>query len=874
MTNIDRRKAWLMLAGATSALLCAAPAMAQEGSTVDEIIVTARKRAENLQTVPLAVTAQTGRQLERLRVTETTELTRVTPSLQIRNSSGSQNSAQIALRGQRSAGALLGQSQPVGLYQDNVNIPHPFGANNSFFDLERTEVLAGPQGTLYGRNTTGGAINVITKSADHSGFHGYVEGEVARFDSYRFDAIANVPVVSDVLAMRLAYRYWTRDGYGKSLVTGQTYGGDKNDHLARLGIKYDPTDTFSADLKIEYGRTRQNGAMLANIYLAPPVQATSGAEVGALAFVPPNSAYLTAALGTNWRTNAPLFRNALFGSATAFNQVLAAGQAALAGCIGQSIFVNCSDSDQFDNLTTWHGSLDVNWDITDHIRLRSITGLRYFSNTKIFDLDSIQGQLLQTGFGIGGFQPAPAMGGNWNLPYKLKTDQKSEQWSQEFNISGDLWDDRLKWLFGVYGSWDDGRGGQQAGALIELVGLTGQLADGLVFGEPGDNGALGSPPLFGPDGLKNTTNTWAVYTQNDFKLTDQFSVTLGARYTEERIGQNLSSWDYVAPTRSYICNGATPAGIPVKFPAPVAGDRDSCYQDARVFGPDGAFSRGYFNGWSYLASANYQVTPDHLIYAKLSRGFRGGAFGLSAQRAAAPEFARDIELGFKGEFLERRLRTNVAVYQTKYTDYQVTSLACLSGLPPPCGASGFTTRLSNAAKAEMKGFELVVQAQPMEGLSLWGNVSYNDSKYTDFPNAVSTDGRFLGNAAGEKIPNIPPWQWSVGARHESDVGSGTLGLQASLYHRGKTPLSGVNNFALLPDDIERRADRAVALVNAQIDYNLEDSGLEFAIWGKNLLNKKYGYLGLSPSFTGGIGHLVVEAPRTYGVTVRKTFGQK
>jgi iron complex outermembrane recepter protein len=877
MTAISSRKARLMLACAFGALtsLPALPAMAQ--TTIEEVVVTARKREESLQTVPVAVTAQSGAQLESAHITEPTQLTRITPSLQIRNSSGSANSAQIALRGQYAADSLLGVSQPIGLYQDNVNIPHPFGSNNAFFDIERVEILKGPQGTLYGRNTTGGAINIITRSADYHGVHGFIEGDVGNFKSYRGGAAVNVPLIADMLAVRLVYQYWSQQGFGRSLITGQHYGDDKNDHLARLSVKFDPTSSLSADLKVEYGNAKKNGSMLANVSLAAPQPATTAAQVGALAFVPPNSAYVIAAIASNYRTNSLLFKNALFGSPAAFNQLLAAGQAALAPCVGQSLFTNCSDTDQFDNVKTWHGSLDVKWDVTEHVRVRSITGVRYFTNDKIFDLDSIPGQVLEVGFGsasTGGLQPEPEAGATWNIPYRFKPDQQSTQWSQEFNVSGDLFDDRVSWLVGAYGSWDKGKGSQWSGALIESLAITGQLADGRIFGEAGDDGVLGSPPLPSHDGLRNITNTWAVFTQNDIKFTDQISITLGARYTEERIGQDLADWSYISNSRSYTCSGVLPNGAPTTYAPSNPTNPDTCYQDIRSYGPNGAYSRGYFNGTTYLASLNFQVTPDHLLYAKISRGFRGGAFGRSAQVVAAPEFVKDLEAGFKGEFFDHRLRTNLAVYQSKYNNKQVSSLVCISGLPPPCGTSAFTTLIANAAKARIRGFEAEVQARPTEGLSAWGTLSYTDAKYTDYPNAVSGDGVFVGDAAGVKIAVTPTWQGSVGARYEAQLGGGLLGVQADVAYRGKTPITALNDLLAMPDDIERHLQRAVKLVNARVDYDMKDRGIRVSLWAQNLFDVKYGYKGISPGFTGGIGHIVTQAPRTYGVTVRKTFGEE
>lgn len=841
----------------------------EEPTVLSDIVVTARKREESLQSVPVAVTTQTSEQLEQQRITQPTDLGRVVPSLEIRVGSGSANSALIALRGQVAGDTLLGISQPVGLYEDNVNIPHPFGANNAFFDVARVEVLKGPQGTLYGRNTTGGAINIITRNADYSGVHGYVEGEIGNFDQRRAAAAVNVPILADVLSARLAYQYWKKDGYGRSRITGQTFGDDKDDHLARLSLRFDPASNLSATLKAEYGKADHNGAMLANRSLANPADLPASAAAGAASLR--TNTFISAALWSDYRRYAPLVRNGFFGNAAALGQVLAAGQAVLAPCIGGSIYENCSSSIQFDRLKTWHGVLDVNWDVTETVRLRSITGVHHFDNHKWFDLDSVQPQILEVGFGRGGGVPAPNIA-NYPLPYDIPSDQRSTQWSQEFNLSGTFLE-RLDWLVGAYGSWDEARGNQISGAFEELTAFSGQLADGRVLGEPGDDGAIGSPLQFGKDG-RNDIDTWALYTQNDLRFSERVSVTFGARYTEERIGIDLADWDYFVATNSFLCHGTAANGLTrINYAPPTPGDPESCANSIFARGPNNLFSRAKFSGTSYLLSFNFQMTPDKLFYAKTARGFRGGAMGRAAAIPAAPEFAIDYELGFKGDFLDRRLRTNLSAYHTNYENKQESSLTCLGGEAPPC-TTGFTTTIRNAATARIRGVELEVQAVPVEGLSIWGSGSYTDAQYLDWPGAVGGDGQSIGNAGGQVIVATPEWQANVGARYELPVGPGILGVQADYYYRSKTPLTLINNQVLVPDAVERDMQKAHNLVNGRIDYDLPDMGLRVSLWATNLTDEAYGYKGISAGYTGGVSHMVVQAPRTYGLTVRKTFGEE
>jgi len=855
-----------MLACTASALgfIAATPALAQVAA-LEEVVVTARKREESLQTVPVAVTVQTGAELERQRITQPVDMGRVVPSLRIINSSSSSNSASIILRGQASTDTLVGISQPVGLYEDGVNIPHPFGANNAFFDLQRVEVLKGPQGTLYGRNTTAGAVNVITRDADYAGLHGFMEGEVGNFNNWRVGAAVNVPIVDEVLAARLAVMHWTRDGFGKSLTTGQRFGDDKDDHLARLSIRFDPSPSLSVKLKGEYTEASHNGALLQNISISP---------VPALA----NSAYLSTAVWSNPAVYRPIVRDAQTpGSPTqaaSLAQAVAVGRALLAPCIGADPYTNCTGTLLNDKLRTWHLVLDVSWDITDKIRLRSITGGHHFDNWKTNDLDATQSQLLETGYGIGGTILA-VNGGDFFYPlnrgFELKDDQASTQWSQEFNLSGELFGDRLSWLVGAFASEDKARGAQNNAFQADLAAASGR--------DPG----LGSFDTIG-----GNNRTWAVFSQNDIKLTDKISVTLGGRYTVERLENDLASWTYNFQTGRFTCTGAAqnPAGGFTTSPFAPADQNspDTCaYGGVLSEGPDQAFSRAKFDGFTYLASVNYQITPNKLIYAKLAKGFRGGAFGRARDLISEPEYAKDYEIGFKGDWFDSRLRTNIALYRTNYTNKQVSIQLCnLTGQPPVNGTcplgSGFTTVVRNAARARIEGIEGEITFRPFSGLTLNASASAIDAVYVDWPNAVSGEGAPLGNGKGLPISlgsyGTPNWQGDFNARYEFEAGPGIVGLVLDYAIVGRTPVSPANNQAQVPDALEYKIQGAQGLLNARLEYAIPDRGLELSAWATNLTDKTTGYMGISANFTAGIGHRVMNPPRMYGVTIKKRFGSE
>jgi iron complex outermembrane receptor protein len=855
----------LVLMGAFGGLAHAADAQttaatSTAGVSLGEVTVTARKRAENLQRVPVAITAQTGAQLEQQRINQPIDLQRIVPSLHVFLASGSDNSAEIAMRGQQASDILLGVSQPVGVYEDTVNIPHPFGANNAFFDLDRVEVLRGPQGTLYGRNTTAGAIDIITKGADYRGYHGFIEGEGGNFAEWKIGGAVNLPIVQDKLAVRLAYQHWNQDGFGHSLVTGEKFGNDHDDNTFRGSIKFDPISNFDAVFKIEIADAHHTAPMLSDYYFS------SDTSINSLG----NLTLENQALWKNFTLYGGLLGAALNPAtppATAFadfNQVLAAGQATLAGCIGTP-YTNCSSVKQFDNLQTAHGVLDLKWQLTPDILLRSLTGYHWFKNVKAYDLGGFQSDLLDIGYGVGGYQPFLGP----SIPFKLNPDQEDGQWSQEFDLSGKALDNHLDWLVGGFASWDKGHE-EETGVALDPI-----LAYFAAFSPPGGEAPFGNESV-------DTTNTWAVYSQEDFHISQQLSLTLGIRYTSETIGSSAGNWSYNPTTGVLTCNGADYPSLALHtYLAPNQSDPTSCQGNVLSTGPNDVFSTAKFNGLSYLGSLNYQFTPDVMAYFKTSRGFRGGAFGRALQPAAKPETDVDYELGLKGDFFDHRFRANLAVYTTGYNNKQVSALVCT--VPSPQGGcSVFTTILENAATARIQGLEWDLQAIPFDNFTLFTTGSVTHSVYTKFNGAVGANGAPIagpgnpeGSVAGEPLGVTPNLQLDVGGRYEIPVGPGRLGAQLDYAYQSGIPLTLLTVDPSIPISVQEDQRKPIGLVNGRIDWKDADMGLTLSFWCTNIANTvSHNETLLFPSgFVGGAGQETMNPPRTFGFTVRKTFGE-
>jgi iron complex outermembrane receptor protein len=374
------------------------------------------------------------------------------------------------------------------------------------------------------------------------------------------------------------------------------------------------------------------------------------------------------------------------------------------------------------------------------------------------------------------------------------------------------------------------------------------------------------PLIFFNDGAKIINKSWSLYTQNDFKLTDKLSITLGGRYTEERKGLVSRNRNFLPATGLYICSTGV---VGANGQALVTTDPQACT----------IRNEATFSGYSYLASANYHVTPDVLLYAKTAKGFRGGAFQLRAPTLApaGPETAKDVELGLKSEWLQRRLRANFAVYQTKYGNKQESTV-----ISTPSGA--LATVIQNAADATLKGMELELTANPMERLTLSATAAYIRGKYDRFPGALPIQGGALVDASGERF-SIPPWSYSLTARYVAPVPGGNLSLQADwAWTDGARPpprlvnpgipkavidemVAGINggSFANGRNDL--------GLLNARIDYEMAGRGLTVSLFMTNVLDHKYQFSSVDPGALGVFAG-ITGAPRMYGITVKKTFGEE
>lgn len=476
-------KCILMSTAATAALLIAGPAAAQTtagGQAADtadlglaEIVVTARKRAENVQDVPVAVTALSAETLAELEVNDIRDVARVTPGLVTTQSTVDRNGISVSIRGQAN---VITPDGSVGTYLDGVNIPFPFGVSPTLIDLEQVEVLRGSQGTLYGRNTTGGAVKFTTRAPSLDKVGGFVTLKAGRFDRIDVSAAIDLPIVEDRLGIRLLGNHAEQSGTGRDGL-GTDVNDDNTDYY-RGRLTWKPGPSFQADLTVDYTNLRDHGraARITSTNGFPPgpglgfAQATLfeiAAESGLITFDPEDPA------------NEPLVIDAL-----ASAQAILDGYTNSAGP-GTGFYDSASTFPQLNKLEMVSVALNLVYDISDQWQIKSTSGYRKLDRLSFADFDA-------TPFSI------------------LESEQfiKDEFYSQELQLtySGD----RLNVVAGLYGSKEDGQDGSSSVAFPVLAG---------------------PDPFFQNILYKNSS--WSIYGQGDYRLTDRLTITLGGRWTEE-----------------------------------------------------------------------------------------------------------------------------------------------------------------------------------------------------------------------------------------------------------------------------------------------------------------------------------------------------
>jgi len=554
---------------------------------LEEIVVTARRREEKLQSVPVAITAFTPADIETNHIESASDLAHFVPGLT--SSQETRDEQVFYLRGQGPNG---GQGGAPGVVTYFAEVPFYASGPGIYFDLDNLQVLRGPQGTLFGRNTTGGAVLFEPKKPTNN-FEGYLEASFGDYNLHGEEGAINVPIVDDKLLVRAAFNVDQRDGFTHDYTTGKNL--DNRDYWAfRLGVTWRPTDDFENYIVYDslYSHTNGTGVELQaiNTYRSPTDNASQET------------------------TFVQTFCPALPAPCTLPQQLLA--QQAAVGPRGTFTSPGLGGLDK----TYSYGITDIaKYDLNDDITLKNIFGYRVLKNLLRYDLEG-------TPFPVIDFTTP----NGWNL--------SNSQYTDEVQFQGKSLGGNLNWIAGAFGEFL--HPGGYTVAQLNTTSVIAPHAIGIPLNVVLESNAQGQNAL-GPEGI--TERTQAFFLQGTYDLAgvsdalENLKFTAGARYT----------WDYTSNSNF--------ESVKVYLPAKFGGGQVASIPcDPCIPGVTEPVASHTFQAPTWTTDLDYQITPDTLLYAKASRGFKSGGFNGAGtppfQIEYESEFVTDVEIGMKSDW--------------------------------------------------------------------------------------------------------------------------------------------------------------------------------------------------------------------------------
>ena len=777
-----------------------------EARTVDEIVVTAQKREQNLQDVPIVVTALPERLLQDNGVRDIKDLQVLTPGLNVTSTSNETNTT-VRIRGVGTVGDNPGLESSVSVVIDGVYRPRNGVAFNDLGEMERVEVLKGPQGTLFGKNTSAGVVNVVTKAPEFD-FGAGGELTFGNYGTIGGSASVTGPILADTLAGRLFVAKHQRDGL-YDIRTGDgprtlKEDADQNYWTARGQLLFTPTPDLDVRVIADYTKRDE--------YCCVGVQIVSGPAAG-----------IIDALAADEGSAYP---------ARPFDRISYANR----------------ETDQ--RIEEKGLSAEVTWD-TPWLgaTLTSITAGRNWRTENGQDSDFTTADIV--------YRPA---NGIWSTEFG--------QFSQEFRLAGR--NERLDWLVGAFYANEDldqstpfNYGADyEAYVGLALSGGTNPLLVSQLSGLPfGTSYTPGSGIL---DLYKQKSESLAFFTNNTVYLTDRLNLTVGLRHTSETKEldadySNLPGNNGCGAILSRVATGVVPnpgqtaLGI---LCLPWTAPGFAAYSPPTQTREE--------NEWTGTAKIAYDLTDDVMTYLSYARGYKSGGFNLDRARVASgpsplsplttpnpdtsfpAEFVDSWELGAKTSWFDRTLSLNAAVFHQVFEGFQLNAFPGTSYV-----VSSIPEVTSTGVDADMLWFT------PVDGLTLQGGVTYAETEYGEFVPPAGVSAR-LPNA---RLSFAPLWSASLASSYERDLNE-SLKLRTSL--SGKYSSSYNTGSDLAPQKVQE----GFAVVNGRIGVGDIDDRWAVELWGQNLFDQEYYQVAYDATLQTGSYDAFLGMPRMYGVTLR------
>jgi len=826
-------------------------AQAQDASEVSEagiadIVVTAQKRGENLQRMPVAISAFTSEQLDLQGISETKDLSAIAPNVAVLGGTTNATASVVTIRGiPTSSDESMGYDSPIGIYVDGVYLARSAASSFEVADIERVEVLRGPQGTLFGRNTTGGAVNFVTKRPTED-FNLSLRAGIGNFDQRVLRGVINTGTIAGIARSSLSYLYKSRDGVVDNLLQPDRLDpGAASTHSLRWALSIDLADNVTLTNAFDWARIKSVSAF----------QQLVGVGNGNVSDFP-----ATMTIGGN------VFPKVQPANVLGYLQSATSGEAECGSPLSQmsrtwrSRVCNNSSRPSVDkvwgNMTRLEANLDT-------VTLRSTTAIRWWRNTlssndldglgtvrgPAFTQDSLlNGMPIAVLNQISGLTPearaalaAAAVPTTTQDLFEITDKRRHHQFSQELEVvsrSGGA----FEWVLGGFFFKEKGReyNPQHYAYVLDTDAIFseasfGALAPELRAGNPARFRAMAVPSALG---YTASTRSYAIYGQGTWRPGGpggRIGVTLGLRH----------SWD--SKTLAVFQNGIA------------------------SFEPeDLARNRGTkkFRALTGNLSIDFRATDDINLYARVARGYRSGGFDArqdTSQLALAPFNSEKIwsyEVGAKAK-LGNRVRINSAFFYNIYSDQFVT-------VPVPVGeGQSFGSIVVNAGKTRYYGFEVDGKALLADGFELDGAFGYvKADPVTYLAGDIAHQPHNVASVI--KLNYAPKVTASAGASYRYDLGGSQLLFRLGYAYTSSFYMFG--NPLTAPFSQATKGD-ARGLLDGQIRLdriNLGGGELSVTLWAKNLTNRHYasravdfGQLGFSTVSFGD--------PRTFGLTLDGKF---
>ncbi len=689
---------------------------------IEEIIVTSRKRAESIQSVPLAVSAVSGDALERANVNDVSQLSTQVPSLTIvPGSSGSKAIPTFAIRGQSQQELTILADPSVPIYINDMVIERQQGVNQTLFDLESVEVLKGPQGTLFGRNSTGGAINIKAKRPSKIS-EGYVGATFGNFGRLNTTGMVNVPI-TDWAQLRVAGQTTDSDGYIKDVVLDENVNHEHT-KAARVSLALQPTEGL--DSLFTYSRF---------------IEDDGGTGVFIQKLNPGSGANATRADGTPNPTAAALgYQGALSGE-----QILADQQA-------RGIYKTASGADQYTKISTWDLANTTTYEINDKLSVKNIAGYRRVTGGNFDDIDGM---------------PIPF--------FQIARDYDFKQWSEELQLSGNT--ETLNWIVGAY--YFNEKGGTKDYSITLKPATT---SPGNQIPQPGPRRFPGWT-LTWPTGENTSKSVFAQATQKLDPLLEGLALTVGARYTwDERIARVRNrTGNSTNPDGPEVCRFSRDLDNDPSTPETPAAQVPIADCDVS-FKKD--FSEPTYNiSLDYQVTKQNLVYLAHRRgYRTGGYGARAATEAALSETYDA-EIVTDFELGTKNDFTigGRPLRVNLAAFYSDYKDIQ-RLLTDPNTNPPqtvPVNAGKATIKGGELELTFMPTDHLT-----LSGFYSYVNAGYDEFLDCGVDADPNTAGVQCTDRKSQPFARAPKNIYSITGRYDIPVDSnlGAPGVQLNYYH--------------------------------------------------------------------------------------------